>query len=164
MLPEPSTAWAKLANVAAISPLACAPSCTPTGRPIARIQPLRWSPHDSVTWHPPSMSLNSYRQLAMAAGPIEMAISKTFPGSHSTTVAVVFHRRNPFLLDPEKMAPGAGPVAPLTHLPPTFSGENSPMRGRSETSSHTVLAGAAMSRVSATGYVMGLHDSWPDSS
>src|ERR1022692_1263143 len=98
----------------------------------------------------------------MATGPIEMAISKTFPGSHSTTVAVVFHRRNPFLLVPEKMAPGAGPVAPLTHLPPTFSGENSPMRGRSETSSHTVLAGAAMSRVSATGYVMGLHDSWPE--
>ena len=32
-------------------------------------------------------------------------------------------------------------MAPLTHLPPAFSGDHSPIRGRSETSAHTSLGG-----------------------
>ena len=53
-------------------------------------------------------------------------------GSNATTVTVVDQRRTPFLLVPSKTAPSAGAVAPLTHLPPAFSGDHSPIRGRSD--------------------------------
>ena len=79
------------------------------------------------------------------------ANSKTLPGSQATTVTVVDQRRTPFLLVPLNTEPRAGPVAPFVHLPPTFSGDHSPIRGRSETSDHTFSAGAAMSRETAVG-------------
>ena len=87
----------------------------------------------------------------MPSGPEVTANSNTLPGSQATTVALVDQRRTPFLLLPLKTAPSAGPVAPLIHLPPAFSGDHSPIRGRSETSAHTFSAGAAMSRVAAVG-------------
>jgi len=87
----------------------------------------------------------------MAIGPLEMAISKDLPGVQSMTVALVDHRRTPFLFVPVKTAPRAGPVAPFSHDPPTFSGESSPIRGRSATNAHADSAGAAISRTSATG-------------
>ena len=71
------------------------------------------------------------------------------------TVTVVDQRRTPFLLVPLKTEPRAGPVAPLTHFPPAFSGDHSPIRGRSATSAQTFSAGAAMSRVAAVGWAMG---------
>ena len=42
-------------------------------------------------------------------------------------------------------------MAPFTHLPPAFSGDHSPIRGRSETRAQTFSAGAAMSREAAVG-------------
>jgi hypothetical protein len=48
-------------------------------------------------------------------------------------------------LVPRKVAPTAGPVLPLTHRPPRFSGLNSPILGRSVTSAHTAPGSAATS-------------------
>ena len=79
------------------------------------------------------------------------ANSNTLAGSKPTIVTVVDQRRMPFLLVPRKTAPSAGPVAPLIHFPPAFSGDHSPIRGRSETSAQTFSVGAAISRVAAVG-------------
>ena len=87
----------------------------------------------------------------MARGPEVTANSNSLPGSQAMTVALVDQRRMPFLLEPLKTAPSAGPVAPLIHFPPAFSGDHSPIRGRSATSAHTFSAGAAMSREAAVG-------------
>ncbi len=89
--------------------------------------------------------------MATASGPEVTANSNSVWGSQPTTVTVVDQRRSPFLLVPVKTAPRAGPVAPFAHLPPAFSGDHSPIRGRSETSIQTFSAGAAMSRVTAVG-------------
>ena len=87
----------------------------------------------------------------MARGPEDTANSNNFPGSQPMTVALVDQRRMPFLLEPLKTAAERGPVAPPIHFPPAFSGDHSPIRGRSATSSHTFSAGAAMSREAAVG-------------
>src|ERR1700685_1536935 len=75
-------------------------------------------------------------------------------------VTLVVQRRIPFLLAPWKTEPSAGPAAPFTHLPPAFSGDHSPIRGRAVTSAHTLSVGAVMSRVAAVGWVMGQTIVW----
>jgi len=71
--------------------------------------------------------------------------AKRSPGTASVTVTSVLQRWIPLRLRPRNFAPGAGPSAPPTHLPPAFSFDHSPILGRSETSVQSVSADAAMS-------------------
>src|ERR1700680_4944833 len=70
-------------------------------------------------------------------------------------VATVSHFLFPFRFVPRNFAPGCGPVAPCSHLAPTFSGDHSPIRVRSETIAHTCSTGAAISRVTLTSSAIG---------
>ena len=60
--------------------------------------------------------------------------------------AVVAQCFVPWLLVPWNSAPTSGPVASCSHIPPVFSGDSSPMRGRSLTMSYSASGEAAMTR------------------
>src|ERR1019366_4766702 len=72
----------------------------------------------------------------------------------------VVHDLVPSRFEPLNVAPTAGPLAPRSHSTPSDSGDHSPMRVRSETSSQTVLGGAAMSVETFSGVVTGSPYRW----
>ena len=74
--------------------------------------------------------------------------------SHTVTSTEVDQDRRPIRFFPLKRAPTAGPAAPLLQVPPRFSGDQSPIRGRSVTIAHTFSAGAAISQDTDTTLVM----------
>src|SRR5262245_34015467 len=111
------------------TPLTCLPSHF--------IVPPRWSVQVSVTLQPSPADSNAYDQRATFIPSAFDSNVNDWPGVASTTVQSVDHERLPRAFLPLKCAPTAGPVAPLTHAPPWFSGDHSPMRVTSETIFHS---------------------------
>src|SRR3954447_9119654 len=108
------------------------------------IKPVRWSAHRSVTRVPPPSAANSYVHLATGNGPAFTSKANDRPGSASTTVQVVDHRRHPLRLLPLNLAPTAGPVTPPSQRQEVVSGLHSPIRVTSLTSSYNFSGGASM--------------------
>ncbi len=84
--------------------------------------------------------------------------ANSLPGSAVVTTASVDHFFLPLALVPLNFAPTAGPVAPFTHLPPVFSGENSPIRGRSLINAYTCSGDAGRTRVTSIRALMALSE------
>ena len=132
--------------------LCVARSATPlTSLPRKELIPPRWSIQLCVTLLPAAvgsiLNTQSHQLFPKTISPKE----NFFGASHTLTLTFVPQAFLPFLFRPLKIAPTAGPVAPLAHLPPWFSGDHSPMRGKSVTSAHTLSGDAENSRVTETG-------------
>ena len=71
-------------------------------------------------------------------------------GVASVILPCVVQVFEPWRFDPLNVTPTAGPVAPLSHSTPSFSGDHLPICERSATSPQTVSGGAAISVVTCT--------------
>ena len=148
-----SAAAASLSNVASMFFLLCeALSATPlTHLPRVTVAADRWSTQLCVTRQPDAVGSTSYTQSHQFFPNTIRPKEKRLGASKAFTFTDVDHDLLPFWLRPLNTAPTAGPFAPLVHVPPWFSGDHSPIRGRSVTISNTLSGGAAMSRVTETG-------------
>ena len=95
-----------------------------------------------------------YDQLATLMGPTVTSKANDVGESQLTTLHDVFHDFLPLRFSPTKLAPRAGPVAPLAHLPPVFSGDHLPMFGRSLIKLNSTSGDAAIFRLTTICSVM----------
>jgi hypothetical protein len=153
---DDSAAAARFASVCSIVDLLwAARSETPVAfAAIGLKNPSLRSVQLSVTVHPLCVGVMSYAHRATGRPNAVTRNENRRPGSASTTFATVFHDLPPCRFEPRNAAPGAGPVAPLIQAPPSFSGDHSAMRGRSDTISHTASAEAATTRLTDTSGLM----------
>ena len=119
----------------------CRPGCGPTrsptpvtSRPRKVTSAPRSSSHVSVTTQPDGVGLEPVGPAGRPSGPAASPGRRgPAPGTASTTIPAVDHRFRPAEFTPLNRAPGAAPVAPPSQEAPSFSGDHSPILGRSAT-------------------------------